>query len=192
MKKWPSTTGIIKHFGLLGYEGGDMEAAMRRGRLVTAACHLLAGNEPFREGWEANHPECHSYLDAYRRFLREHHVELIEAEREYRSEIYRFVSHPDQIVMLDGFPGPVDLELKSGGMPKWCQLQTAGQVLAMGQPGMRRFGLQLKADGNYKLYAHEDFRDLDRFKALIETYWTIQEFRIPLLEVIDGHGVGNQ
>lgn len=191
MKKWPSTTGLIKHFGLMTEYGGDMDAAMRRGRLVTAACHLLAVHGSLGEGWEARHPECHPYLDAYRRFQREHRIELIESEREYRSDVYRFVSHPDQIVMLDG-SGPVDLELKSGGMPKWCQLQTAGQVLAMGEPGMKRFGLQLKADGNYKLFAHEDFRDLDRFRAMVETYWTVQEFRIPLEEFLDGHGVSNQ
>jgi hypothetical protein len=169
-----------------------MDAAMRRGRLVTAACHLLAGHEALGEGWEARHPECHPYLDAYRRFQREHRIELIESEVEYRSEVHRFISHPDQIVMLDG-SGPVDLELKSGSMPKWCQLQTAGQVLAMGKPQMKRFALQLKADGNYKLFPHEDFRDLDRFRAMIETYWTVQEFRIiSLEEFCNGDGSRNQ
>ena len=179
--RWPSTTGIIRHFGLMvDYEGMSNGAAMRRGRLVTAACHLLAGDQSLGDGWEARHPECHPYLDAYRKFLREHEIKILEFEKEYRSEIYRFISHPDQIVMLDG-NGPVDLELKSGCYPKWCQLQTAGQVLAMGYPAMRRFALLLKAEGDYQLYPHEDYRDLDRFRAMIETYWTWQEFR-PRLE----------
>jgi hypothetical protein len=190
MKPWPSTTGIIRHFGLVGFEP-DTEAAALRGKQVHRACHLLGAHESLGDGWEGRHPECHPYLDAYRRFQREHRLELIESEREYRSEVYRFISHPDQIVMLDE-AGPVDLELKSGGMPKWCQLQTAGQVLAMGKSAMKRFALQLKPDGSYRLFQHDDFRDLDRFRAMIETYWTVQEFRIPLEEFLDGHGVSNQ
>ena len=104
MTNWPSTTGIIRHFGLMvDYEGmSNGGAAMRRGRLVTAACHLLAGEQSLGDGWEARHPECHPYLDAYRKFLREHEIKILEFEKEYRSEVYRFISHPDQIVILDG------------------------------------------------------------------------------------------
>jgi hypothetical protein len=47
----------------------------------------------------------------------------------------------------------------------------------MGKPAMRRFGLWLKHDGTYRLFPHEDFRDIDRFRALVDAYWTIQEFR---------------
>jgi hypothetical protein len=174
---WPSTTGVLKFFGFMAdLEQNSNEAAMRRGRLVTAACHLIARDKSLGESWEANHPECHPYLDAYRRFRREHEFQLYEAEGEYRCEWLRFVSHPDQIGTLDDF-GIVDLELKSGSMPAWCSLQTGGQVLAMGYSPMRRFGLQLKDDGTYRLYPHEDFRDIDRFRSLVDSYWTIQEFR---------------
>ena len=173
---WPSTTGIIKFFGLSGnYDQFSSETAMQRGRLVTAGCHMLAYDESDPQ-WEARHPECHGYLDAYRKFQREHLFRVQEVEPEYRSEALRFVSRPDQIGTLDTF-GLVDLELKSGTMPKWCPLQTAGQVLAMKSPGMRRFGLLLRHDGNYQLFPHDDFRDLDRFRAMVETYWTIREFR---------------
>ena len=177
MKNWPSTTGVLRYFGFMAdLERNSNEAAMQRGRLVTAACHLIAAGEPFKEGWEANHPECAPYIDAYRKFYREHRFTLKEAEGEYLCLPHRFVSHPDQVGELDDI-GLVDLELKSGSMPAWCRLQTAGQVLAMGYPAMRRFGLLLQHDGNYKLYPHEDFRDLDRFRALIDAYWTMQEFR---------------
>jgi hypothetical protein len=175
---WPSTTQIIRHFGLMAdLERNSNPAAMRRGRLVTAACHLLAASEPLGEGWEARHEECQPYLDAYRKFLREHNFVLLEAEREYRHETLRFVSHPDQIGSLDG-RSPVDLELKSGSMPLWCRLQTAGQVLAIGQPAMRRYALHLRADGSYNLIPHDDYRDLDRFRAMVETWWTVQDFRL--------------
>lgn len=159
------------------YGGRYSASAMQRGRLVTAACHLIAADEDLGDGWEARHTECYGYLDAYRKFLREHEVRLLEAEREYRCEALRFISHPDQIVTLDDNPDSVDLELKSGGMPLWCPLQTAGQVLAMGRPSMRRFGLQLKRDGEYVLYPHTEFRDLDRFRCLIQTWWIVQDFR---------------
>jgi hypothetical protein len=173
--KWPSTTDIIKYFGLSAdYEEFASDAASQRGRLVHAACHLLARNEEDSE-WEARHPECHPYLDAYRKFRREHSFRLHSAEKEFRCEAHRFISHPDQIGKLDTF-GSVDLELKSGSMPQWCALQTAGQILAIGTPTMPRFALLLKSDGNYKLYPHENFRDLDRFRSMVETWWTIKEF----------------
>jgi len=177
MIAWPSVTQIIRHFGLMvDYEALSNLAAMRRGRLVTAGCHLLAADKELGEDWEARHPECHAYLDAYRRFLRGHNFQLIEAEHEYRNEALRFIAHPDQIGILDG-EGPIDLELKSGGMPRWCQLQTAGQVLAAGMPAMKRFALHLKPDASFTLIQHEDFRDLDRFRSMIDTWWTWQDFR---------------
>lgn len=173
---WPSTTEVLQFFGFTGDYFPGTSDAMKRGKLVHAACHLIGTASSLGEGWEARHLECATYLDAYRKFLREHRFRLIEWEAEYRSEELRFVSHPDQIGILDSF-GLVDLELKSGGMPPWCRLQTAGQVLAIGDPAVKRFGLQLKDDGNYLLHPFEDFRDLDRFRALIDAYWTIQEFR---------------
>ena len=158
------------------YEQHGNTAAMRRGRLVTAACHLIAADEPLGHGWEERHPECQPYLAAYRKFLGEHDFILLEAEREYRCEALRFISHPDQIGKLDG-QSPIDLELKSGSMPSWCRLQTAGQVLAIGAPAMRRFALHLKADGAYALIPHDEFRDLDCFRSLVQAYWIIQDFR---------------
>jgi len=174
MNDWPSTTGILRFFGL-SYSTPNQDA-MRRGRLVTAACHLIAAGDSLGEGWEQRHIECHPYLDAYREFRRQHRFRLIESEGEYLCESLRFVSHPDQVGELDNI-GLVDLELKSGGMPPWCQLQTAGQVIAMGYPAMKRFALQLKNDGTFQLFPHTDFRDLDRFRALVDAYWTVQEFR---------------
>jgi hypothetical protein len=177
---------VLRFFGFMAeLDQHSNEGAMRRGRLVTAACHLIARNQSLGDGWESRHPECCPYLDAYRRFLREHEFQLWECEGEYRCEALRFVSHPDQIGLLDDLGRLVDLELKSGGMPAWCRLQTAGQVLAIGSPTMRRFGLLLMADGNYKLYPHEDFRDLDRFRSLMDSYWTIQEFR-------NGNGISDR
>jgi len=183
LAKWPSTTEVIKDFGLINdyLEAGsdllNMHRAMKRGRLVTAGCHLLGFGKPLGDGWETRHPECQQYLDAYRKFQRDHELTVLQVEPELRNEIYHYISHPDQIVLLDG-KGPVDLELKSGGMPSWCRLQTAGQVLAAGNPRMPRYGLQLKPDGTYTLYPHEDFRDLDRWIAMIETWWTIHDLRI--------------
>lgn len=172
---WPSTTTIIRTFLSADYPGLSNESAMTRGRGVHAACHLIAAKDEDRE-WESRHPECQPYLDAYRAFLREHSFRLISAEKEFRSEAHRFVTHPDEIGELDEF-GTVDLEIKSGTMPRWCRLQTAGQILAIGVPSMKRFGLLLRADASYQLYPHEDFRDIDRFRSMIDTWWVIQEFR---------------
>jgi hypothetical protein len=174
--KWPSTTDIIKFFGLAaGYEEFSSDEATQRGKRVHAACHMI-GQDLADNAWEARHPECVGYLDAYRKFLREHRFRLLQWEGEFKSETHRFVSHPDQLGVLDR-PGLVNLELKSGSMPDWCPLQTGGQVLAIGDPAIRRYGLLLRDDGTYRLFPHEDFRDIDRFRSMVETWWTIQEFR---------------
>ncbi len=182
--QFPSTTQILRHFGLTrDYVQFGKPEQMQRGRLVTLACHLIAdGKSLDAEGepagsWEARHPECVPFIDAYRKFFKEHRVTLLEYEKEYRSEALRFISHPDQIGKLDNF-GIVDLELKSGSMPDCCPLQTAGQVLAIGAPTMKRFALQLKDDGTYKLFPHENFRDFDDFRALINAYWVQQSYGV--------------
>lgn len=189
---WPSTTGVLKFFGFTAdYDSFGNDDAMRRGRRVHAACHLIAAGSSLGQGWEERHPEVTAYLDAYRKFRREHRFRLIESEGEYLCEALRFKSHPDQVGTLDEW-GLVDLELKSGSMPTWCRLQTAGQVLAMGYPAMRRFALQLKDDATYQLFEHDDFRDLDRFRSLIDSYWTIQEFRNGDSPFSDGNAVSHQ
>ena len=178
LTSWPSTTGILRYFGLMrAFEQfGDAHHLMR-GQLTHAACHLLGNRQELTEDWEARHEECASYITAYRRFLVEHELKLMETEGEYVSHVHRFVSHPDQIGRLDGY-GLCNLELKSGTLPACVALQTAGQIIAIGIPSMKRFCLQLCADGTYRLEQHEDFRDLDKFRALVESWWTIREYGV--------------
>jgi hypothetical protein len=157
------------------YEQFGDRQHLERGQLVHAACHLLGDGAELTEAWVARHPECAPYLAAYSKFLTEHQFKLMEAEGEYVSHVHRFVSHPDQIGRLDGH-GLSNLELKSGTLPRCVALQTAGQIIAIGVPSMKRFCLQLCDDGSYRLEQHEDFRDLDRFRALVTSYWTIREY----------------
>src|SRR5713226_6036919 len=103
MTHWPSTTEILRHFKLMrDYEQFGKPEQMQRGRLVTAACHLIAAGKPLDSeavisGWEDRHTECAPYLAAYRKFFKEHRFRISEYEKEYRSATLRFISHPDQI-----------------------------------------------------------------------------------------------
>lgn len=183
---WPSTTQILRHHGLYRhYEDWGNRDALKRGLRVNWACHLIASGrslDPPEEtaagAWEARHAELHGYLEAYRKFFREHHFIVSEFEREYRNEELRFISHPDQLGILDKY-GLVDLELKTGSMPLCCQLQTAGQVLAISPrkvAAVKRFALLLTAEGDYKLHPHDDWRDFDRFRGLVDAWWTAYDF----------------
>ncbi len=172
MNNWPSVTGILHDAGLYGsIERWSDPEAMRRGRLVDAACNLLVMGKQLPQSWEIDHPECVPFIDGYRAFLARHKVNLIQCAFEVTHKLERFTGHPDQLIMLDGVRALIDL--KSGGMPAVTALQTAAYDLAMlsiGMPKVTRFGLQL-ARGDFKLHPFTDPRDRDEFTILVRAWW---------------------
>ena len=135
MKGWPSTTQVLKDAGLYGdIERWSDSDAMRRGRLVDAACNLLVMGKELPQSWEIYHPECVPFIDGYRAFLARHKVELIDCAFKVIDKNNKFVGHPDQLIMLDGKRTLIDI--KTGGMPKCTDLQLASYHCAMTAMGM--------------------------------------------------------
>jgi len=165
---WPSATQILKASGYYDEYVGNNSGPMQRGRLVVAACHILGQKKELEPAWCDRHPECLPYLDVYRIFLSQHRVQLLHFEREFRCEEERFVTHPDQVMLLDDVEA--DVEIKTGALKLWVALQTAAQVLAIGKR-MKRFGLELIPGARPKLIPFPDPRDLDEFRIKARNWW---------------------
>jgi hypothetical protein len=178
---WPNNTAILRDSGITAiYPSQTMDDAARRGRLVSAASHLLASRKQIDPAWLTRHDECAPYLDALNEFFERHDFVLWDAEKEVRCEVERYLTHPDWIGLLDGVPA--DVEIKTGESPQtWWPLQTGGQLYALrsikypSADKMIRVVLQL-ARGQFKLHYHTDPRDMSEFIILVRSYWVKQKY----------------
>jgi hypothetical protein len=198
--RWPSTTEVLRDAGLyrIYRENARAELNKARGSFVNRACNWLAlGKEPDMSLMADAElaPMLKGYIDGYRRFLDEHQIELVTWELTRKCDFERFVSHPDQeMARLECLPRckhralhssrltanpAANVQIKTGTAPKWVPLQTAGEVLAIGDITMQRFALLLPGDGSYDLMPHRSHRDIDEFRILVRAWWVKQKYAEP-------------
>ena len=135
-----------------------------RGTYVHKACELLDHDD--LEEAELD-PVLIPYVSAWQRFKDESKFQIIEMETRLISETYQFTGKPDRIGLLNGCPAIVDM--KSGAVQRWTALQLAGYEILKGSPH-KRFGVQLKDDGSYKLTEFKDRSDRGVFLAALSCY----------------------
>ena len=135
-----------------------------RGTYVHKACELLDHDD--LEEAELD-PVLIPYVSAWQRFKDESKFQIIEMETRLISETYQFTGKPDRIGLLNGCPAIVDM--KSGAVQRWTALQLAGYEILKGSPH-KRFGVQLKDDGSYKLTEFKDRSDRGVFLAALSFY----------------------
>ena len=118
-------------------------------------------------------PAIPAYLDGYRWFLAESGFEPGGWEVPMGSNLYGYAGTPDLWGKLNGhFVVP---DIKCVAKPSGI---TALQTAAYGQlveehtqrKVVRRFTLQLRADGKYRLIEHEERSDFSIFLAYLQTY----------------------
>lgn len=144
------------------------EESRVRGKHVHEAAHY------FDEGdlaLESLRPEIQPYVQAYIAFRQETGFypllveQLVHFGNQYAGTLDRVGWLNDRVIQID---------LKTGGLPKWAGLQTAAYELALeemirdGELRLERFpearfALQLSNDGRYKLWPLEGHRDRDYF-----------------------------
>lgn len=168
-----SVTQAIKMAGLINNEWFT-EESRNRGRIV----HLATQFDDEGDLDEATiDPMILPYVEAARKF---------KADTGFKPElIEQRIYHP-----TFGYAGTVDrvgtmgkhrvvLDYKSGVVPFWCRLQTAGYSGAMEHGSQYlRYGVQLKPDATYKISAYEpkDFRnDVGDFMAVLRTSQILRE-----------------
>lgn len=108
------------------------------------------------------------YLAAYRRFKRESGFIVSASEVPLASKVYRFAGTPDKFGSFKDAECAL-LDIKTGGMEPWAAIQTAAYEILKGSP-YKRYGLQLKADGSYKLHPFKDRQDRQIFLAALAVY----------------------
>lgn len=177
----PGNTTILKDMGIVDTTWYT-EDSRARGTYVHAASELIDQNDlhwpdvpspykPFLEGWVL--------------FLKESGFITWKSELPvYHSQ--GFATTLDRIGILNG--RAVLLEIKTGTVPKWAMLQTAGQMLAArerfktGELELEafptaRFVVQLSSDGKYRLIPRENEWDECRFITLLQAHQIRAEFR---------------
>lgn len=171
----PSATTILRFIRAdLGTVNPSVLAmAAERGKAVHAACEMIdyGGDPEIIEGTEG-------YLMAYLRFLRDHRPEWVGIESPVCSPGRGFAGTIDRWgFMWDGedpaiTEEPTVLDLKTVGSPtretyiSLCA-QTAAYAYCLGyNEGCRRYGLFLKANGDYRLFDCEEWEKKNEFSGL--------------------------
>ena len=123
IKRWPSTTSILREFGFYSYLDAagyaNSEVGKNRGSAVDKAVTWLAMGHavpPFTEP----HPELDCYLDPFKDFLTQHRWIHHSHQNFFMCQEERFVSHPDLLGLLDG--KLTVLEVKTGAFPEFVRL----------------------------------------------------------------------
>lgn len=87
------------------------------------------------------------------------------------SLVYRYGGRPDRVGKVWGAVSVLDI--KTGGTYDWHGIQTALQAILAAQEhrlpptAIVRYGLNLKANGKFKLLEHKNVRDFDRAYEVI-------------------------
>ena len=151
-----STTEMLKLIGIVDTSYYTDEAR-DRGTKVHLACQYIAEGDIDENSVD---PKIKKYVDAYISFLRDSSFRPVECEKQIYSKVYRYGTTPDQIGMYGDDQAIV--ELKTGSMMKWTGLQLAFQAIAKFPNkyfDIKRFGLNLKKNGTYKVEEYTDGND---------------------------------
>ena len=95
-------------------------------------------------------PRIEYYLQGWRKFKKDFEVEMLEIEQPHYSEYGDYCGIPDRAALVKKFPYVIDIKSSKSMNPNG-RLQTMGYTYFFKNP-LRRMLVQLKDDGNYKIY----------------------------------------
>jgi hypothetical protein len=165
----PSVTQVISPLTKLWVNGAVLEKARQEGKAIHSTVELdCAGTLD-----EENLPEwLRPYLKAWRDFRDFTGFELVASEKRMYSPLLRIAGTLDLDGVMTNFrhPGPCVLDIKRSlaGAPA-IGVQLAGYA-SMLEGARRRYGLQLKSDGTYRLQEYTDPQDRAVFLSCITLY----------------------
>jgi len=141
------------------------EWSREKGGYVHLACHLEDINDLDESTLD---PLLIPYLEAYRAFKRDSNFIVESSEVPLASEAYQFAGTPDKVGKLNGSPAIIDI--KSGLVSPVVGLQLAFYEILTYRPH-KRFGLQLTADGKYKLIPFTGRQDRNLCLSILAVYF---------------------
>lgn len=165
----PSVTQILKASSIVDDTWYNEEARVR-GQHVHQAAHYFDEDDL---ALDSVRPEIQPYLDGYIKFRQDTGFYPVLSEQRLVHSL-GFAGTLDRVGWLND--RLIQLDIKSGGLPKWAGLQTAGYEMALEELVSKcvitlerfpeaRFALQLTADGMYKLQPLKDLSDRNNFIA---------------------------
>ena len=168
----PSVSQILKETGFVNTEFFTEEGKIR-GTETHKACWYYDEDD---FSWDNVDESLHGYVQAYINFKKEADFVPWFIEKKLYSKLYMFGCTPDRAGRLGNNPNAI-VEIKTGVPGIWASLQTAAQkiVLEEAYPERgfhKRFSVQLKEDGKYKLLPYKDQSDKNIFlSALTLCHW---------------------
>lgn len=161
----PSVTQVLPE-KFIGVPPELVAAAAYRGQIV----------HNFTEDWDLlgryrSKPtmEIAPFLAAYQLFLKEMKPEIIAVEKRGWCKRYLYAGTSDRIYRWGGYNSLVDIKTPAVIYPE-AALQTAAYEPICGYPIKKRFTLQLKIDGTYKLQQWKDRTDFSMFLSYLNCY----------------------
>ena len=163
-EQYPSVTQILLAEGFID-STWFTEWSRQRGKFAHLCTHLDDTGELDEDSVD---PALAPYLEAYRRFKRESGFIVSGSEVQMVNTGYRFAGTLDKIgTFKDATCAIIDLETGSHQPAK--AIQTAAYEILKGSP-YKRFALQLKDDGSYKLHQFIDRQDKQIFLSALAIY----------------------
>ena len=170
---FPRVTRILEEAGFTDFSRvppAVLSAAQDFGTNV----HLAA--ELWDEGdldIESLSPALLPYLDAWRLFLNDYEVHIIDIEKKVFSRIWQYQGRLDRIAEVKGVITLIDIKSATAISPATA-IQTAGYKIAVESMERikikQRMCVQLCDDGRYKVEVFKDKNDITVFKSAVITY----------------------
>ncbi|MDH3376440.1 MAG: hypothetical protein OEQ39_05665 [Gammaproteobacteria bacterium] len=167
-KAVPRVSTILNSlYSFYGVSRETMDFAAERGKHIHLATHYIDEND---FSYEDADPQIKPYLDAYRQFKYDVRPEWTGIERRVYSAKYGYAGTLDRVGVLHGLRGTpeavVDIKAVHAISPITA-LQTAAYEMAdrnnNRMSARKRYALQLKSDGTYKLEKFDDPGDFSVF-----------------------------
>lgn len=162
-KQIPSVTWVLRVEGAID-DRYYTDYGLARGIAVHKGCELIAKGTV---DWRSVDYRILPYLEAYQDFLQKTGFIPEIIEKPFINEDLEYGTKPDQIGTWDS--QKTVLELKTGKIPKWACLQTAGQAMAVcPQPTtIKRMAIELREDGTWMPQFYDDPEDLGIFMMML-------------------------
>jgi hypothetical protein len=173
----PSVTQILRPlFDFRMIDPAVLQAKAEIGTAVHRAAELLDNDdldEESDDGRAALEPIA-GYLDGYKKFKAEKRPMVIENETRLYHPLHKFAGTCDRVYQMDGERVIVDLKTTAAMSPAvGVQLAAYDELFRANgstKNRMKRFALQLKSNGTYKLYEFSEYGDWPTFLSLLTIF----------------------
>ena len=144
----------------------------QRGQAVHLACSYLNENDL---DWNSVDEPYKPYVDGYRLFMSDTNFVPQLVEHRVYDEIWGVAGTLDATGTWKLTSGNILIDIKTGQVQPWAAIQTSAYEACLGA-SHRRYALELRDNGTYRLHEYKDRNDIKVFKCIVtQTNWAIQQ-----------------